>query len=589
MQSIEKSRHEARTFLAAGDLGKALATAADAARTAPDDVELLWILGEIHERAGALSELLKICRRLSKLTPGEVTPRLKAGEIAMQLMDLSGAEADFHAVLEVDPANEMAQERLTNVLRLAGKVDDARAMLRRQAAAAKNPKDAAIARFKAAFTQPVIARGREEFAEARANYALSLAQGPEAPIDDPLRAGLGPNFYLGYQAHDDRLLQEALARYFQAATPSLAFTARHVGRAGAGRKLRVGIISNFFSHHTVGYLSYGLVAGMDRSRFDLTLFRTPHAAQDSGTPRFLAAAPCIDLPDDLARARAVIAEAELDILHYPEIGMDHLTYFLAFARLATLQTMAWGHPVTSGLPTIDLFLSVADMEPREAEAHYSEKLAPLRGLSFSAEPAARLQASRAEVGLEAARPAYVCPQSLYKIHPDFDAIVAHLLTTDREGVVYFVSLGAHTDATFKERLARTVDGDMDRVRILPRTTKTGFLKLVSAADTLLDVPQWSGGKTSLDAFAAGTPIVHLPGDFMRGRHTLAFYRRMGIAGPIAASAADYVDIAVRLTHDTAFRTSVRDAIANAQPRLFGDWASIREIEEVWSAAHLART
>src|SRR5690606_19271467 len=108
---------------------------------------------------------------------------------------------------------------------------------------------------------------------------------------------------------------------------------------------------------------------------------------------------CVDLPDDLPRARAAIAEAELDILHYPEIGMDHMAYFLGFARLATLQTMAWGHPITSGLPTIDLFLSVAEMEPPGADTHYSEKLIPLRGLSFTVEPPARPQASRADVGL----------------------------------------------------------------------------------------------------------------------------------------------------------------------------------------------
>src|SRR6185369_14554451 len=159
--------------------------------------------------------------------------------------------------------------------------------------------------------------------------------GPETPMSDPWQLGLGPNFYLGYQAKNDRPLQEALAAYYLAATPSLAYTAGRSGMPNAGRKLRVGIVSNFYSKHTVGYLTWGLASLLDRQRFDLVLFRTPAAAQDGETARFSKAAPLIDLPANLPAARAQIAEAQLDILHYPEIGMDHFSYFMAFARLAT--------------------------------------------------------------------------------------------------------------------------------------------------------------------------------------------------------------------------------------------------------------
>ena len=79
----------------------------------------------------------------------------------------------------------------------------------------------------------------------------------------------------------------------------------------------------------------------------------------------------------------------------------------------------------------------------------------------------------------------------------------------------------------------------------------------------------------------GTPIVHQPGEFMRGRHTLAFYRRMGMTAAVADGPDSYADIAVRLVHDPEFRRDVRGQIAAHADRLFDDRAAIREIEGVW--------
>jgi hypothetical protein len=69
-----------------------------------------------------------------------------------------------------------------------------------------------------------------------------------------------------------------------------------------------------------------------------------------------------------------VAEAELDALFYPDIGMDVFTYFLAFARLARVQFTTWGHPVTTGIPNMDYFVSTRHAEPAQAERFYSERL-----------------------------------------------------------------------------------------------------------------------------------------------------------------------------------------------------------------------
>jgi predicted O-linked N-acetylglucosamine transferase (SPINDLY family) len=348
------------------------------------------------------------------------------------------------------------------------------------------------------------------------------------------------------------------------------------------------MLSAFFSNQTVGYLSYGLAKALDRDHFELVLFRPAHTFEDAETERFRTVARMVNLPSDLEPARAAIAAEELDILHFPEIGMDAFTYFLAYGRHATLQTVAWGHPVTTGLPNIDAFLSVDDMEPADGERHYAERLVRLKQLSFAGETPPQISLPRAELGMDPG-PAYACLQSLCKLHPRFDATLALILKKDPAGIVYFVSNGSHADGLLAERLHGHIGEGVSRIRFLPRMPREAFLGVAGAADVALDVPQWSGGKTSLETFAMGTPVVHMPGEFMRGRHTLAFYRRMGVSAPVTDTPESYAATAVRLVHDQEFRRETRAQIAESQPRLFEDWDAIREIEETWCALLAART
>lgn len=79
----------------------------------------------------------------------------------------------------------------------------------------------------------------------------------------------------------------------------------------------------------------------------------------------LVADEVVPLPQDLVSCRERIQAWSLDVLVYPEIGMDPVAFFLAFARLAPVQAVWWGHPDTTGIPTIDYFIS-SDVEVRRS-------------------------------------------------------------------------------------------------------------------------------------------------------------------------------------------------------------------------------
>ncbi|CAM9713019.1 unnamed protein product, partial [Hapterophycus canaliculatus] len=78
-------------------------------------------------------------------------------------------------------------------------------------------------------------------------------------------------------------------------------------------------------------------------------------------------------PRDLHLARMAVAREELDVLVYPDLGMEALTYFMAFARLAPVQCVWWGHPVTPSTGAIDYFLSL-DVELEGGQGDYLEQM-----------------------------------------------------------------------------------------------------------------------------------------------------------------------------------------------------------------------
>ena len=63
------------------------------------------------------------------------------------------------------------------------------------------------------------------------------------------------------------------------------------------------------------------------------------------------------MPKSFTEIQKIILDQNLDILFYPEIGLSLQLYYLSFLRLAKVQITSWGHPETTGNPSIDYFLT----------------------------------------------------------------------------------------------------------------------------------------------------------------------------------------------------------------------------------------
>jgi len=550
-----------------------------------------WLgLGMVALQVGALDAAVSILARAVELAPEESGFRLQYAYALQRLGHFSEAEEQLQAACRLRPDVAQYWEDLGIVLQALGETDRALDAYRRANALQPTP----ARRLKEATVVSPIIASRESIVAEREhiNAAMdALLAEPASSEGNPMRMALWTNFYWAYHGLSDRALQSKAASVYRHLFPSLDYVAAHCRspRALNGR-IRVGLISQFFHNHSIGRISRGLFAQLAREELDVTaIFLAP--AIDDDYSRFIRehAERSLDVPRDLSAAGSLIGALQLDVLFYQDIGMDPFSYFLAFSRLAPVQCVSYGHPDTTGIPTIDYYVSSDMYETPGSEAHYSERLFCLRdvgNLAYYYRPERpEPRKNREHFQLPADRHLYICPQNLFKVHPDMDELFAGILRGDPQAVL--VMIDGRVDRwseLLRRRWAASMRDVTERIVFLPRMNTGDYANLIEVCDVMLDTRHFNGMISSLEAFAVGTPVVTWPGEFQRGRPTQAMYRSMGLKECIAGSAQDYVERAIRLGTDRAYRAAVRSDILERNGALFEDMQVVREFERFFREA-----
>ena len=435
------------------------------------------------------------------------------------------------------PEDADAHINLGNALKNLGRLDSAEASYRRAMELSQNILKYA---FYAHLLLPIIPDSVEAIEVWRANYQNGIAALLDMPgyLDEPGITVNPMSFYLAYHNQDNRALMEALRHLFRARVPGLTFTAPHIpgwqSPVISGKRIRVGFISEYLmTEHTIGKHYKGFIQHLDRSRFEVLLIHTLNTRHEVFSKELdCLADKVLTLPARLKDQQQMVADEKLDVLFYPDIGMAPFTYFLAYARLAPVQATSWGHPDTSGLDTIDYYVSSASNEPEDAEAYYTERLIRLNRLPcfyYQTPDASPRRLTRAELGLPETGTLYGCPQGLFKLHPDLDAIFAAIAEGDPTGHIVLPQGNKHPAWTdlLKARWEKSFPGLLNHVVFMPRMPWDRFMEVLAHMDVLLDPLHFGSGNTLYDAMVCGTPVVTWPGRFARGRNVAAAYRQMG--------------------------------------------------------------
>ena len=450
---------------AQGNTDQALACYRKAVELAPEHVEALFRLANLQDSRGELERAIAGYRRIVALRPQHAAAHCNLGialaalgrreeavaaytkalehqpgffeasfNRGIALRDLGRSDEaiqDFRRALELGPHVAAVHYALGHLLRDQERGEEARAAFSR--ALACDP-DHVEARWSLAMSElPLVYGAGQDPGACRARFAEELERLAEWFDDSRSAAGFAAvgsdqPFSLAYQEQDNR---ELLARHGELCARLMAVWQQGGGLLPAkGKKrtkpVRVGIVSAHFREHSVwSAILKGWFQQIDPASFELVAFDLG-TGEDAETRLARSRAAHYEAgPRDLRGWSEAILRQQPQVLIYPEIGMDPMTARLAGLRLAPVQAASWGHPETTGLPTIDYYLSAEDLEPEGAQQHYSERLVALPRLGCYFEPhATEPQTPELEQwGIDRQLPLLVCPGVPFKYAPQDDGLL----------------------------------------------------------------------------------------------------------------------------------------------------------------------
>ncbi|MBF0444513.1 MAG: tetratricopeptide repeat protein [Magnetococcales bacterium] len=569
-----------------GRFDDALASYNKAVLLKPDYYEVYLNIAKIKKTQGKLEEAVESYQKAIAIQPDNPISHNNLGNIYKDQGKLDRAIACYKKAIIVDPNYVLAYNNLGDLKVEYGDFDEGVAYF--QQAIKIQPR--LEYKIKLALSQSPIISSVDQAISYREKLQKDIAalatQGTSR--GNPLETVNITNFYSAYHGLNERTLQKQIANLFQHSFPILYSSPLRVNdNKNSARKLRIGFLSSYLYGHTIGYLNIGIIKHLNRERFEIVVFRLPDNRDELSQQIDLMADKTVAITRELEKTKQIVLQEKLDVLYYPDIGMCPFTYYLAFYRLALVQCTTLGHPITTGIPNMDYFISTECMEPKNAQQHYSETLYLLKRLPCYYYPA-KLQEkkpTRGDFSLPSNGNIYVCSQTLYKLHPDFDLAIMDILTKDPNGWVVFIS-GKHDnwEKLLRKRWSKLAVNRAEKILFLPRLSPDQFISLFQIADVVLDTFHFSGGKTTSEALSVGAPVVTLPGTYMRGRITLACYKLMGVMDLVAQNAEEYVDLACRLANEPKWRENIVNKIKANSHHIIEDKETVREFERFFETS-----
>jgi protein O-GlcNAc transferase len=391
----------------------------------PNDADVWANLSVAQNALGQHQRALESANRALSLQPSATHAMSALAAAQFEMGQLDDAIATYRRAVEMMPAvPTLTLCAFANALITSGLHTDALQQVRR---ALEVQPDHTTARWLYTMAQIMpMYENRVDIDESRVRFADSLkalqAWYRQVQPAEAFRAvGATQPFYLAYQPFNNRDLLRCYGEVCVDWMKSMAIAPRSArGKSSQHRKIRVGLASTHMRNHSVWVaVAKGWVENLNKSEFEISLFHLSLQSDKETQNARRHADHFEDQATDVFGWVEAIQRAELDVLIYPAIGMDPLSSQLASLRLAPVQVTTWGHPETSGLETIDYYLSGESLEPANAQGNYTEQLIQLPNLSVMVEPLRpkMVDPSLDAIGLPRNQPLLLCPGSPFKYSP----------------------------------------------------------------------------------------------------------------------------------------------------------------------------
>lgn len=258
-----------------------------------------------------------------------------------------------------------------------------------------------------------------------------------------------------------------------------------------------------------------------------------------------------------------IMNNDFNLAYFPDVGMSQESVYLCNLRIAPIQCMGTGHPVSSASPFMDYFISGGEVEtPDNPEDNYDERLVLLPGLS-----------------VHPVKPSYTpqkppipkefiinCPW----MHMKNNHFIAQQLKKvyDRAGrpVMFniYPGCGATSNASYMATIQDFSNFLPERGYVVqPDMEYNLYMKTQEIGRFTLHSYPFGGGTTAVDAMILGKPLVVLRGRYEYNRYSAALLERIGLGELVADSVEDWITLVLRLIDDERYLAQVTEKVLAA--------------------------
>jgi len=579
-------------------LEEALVSYDKAIELKPDYAQAHSNRGNVLKELGRIEDALVSYDTAIAIEPNLAEAYYNRGNVLKKLHRLEEALISYDTAIEIKPNLAEIHFNRGNTLKEFGLKSEAKNSYNNALLIKPN---FTLARWgRAMSVLPIIPKNVEEIKYSRVEFSQELSDldgwFTQEYLEDGRKAvGSAQPFYLAYQEEDNR---ELLSRYGSLCHRLMERSQKNDGYSvkpkSSNKPIYIGIVSRYIHQHPVwDALTKGWVEHIDRNRFEIIIFYTGVKTDKETEFAKSVAKDFITFGDDLSSCVKAIFTAQIDVLIYPEIGMDPMSTRLASLRLAPVQVGSWGHPDTTGLPTIDYYLSADLLEPDDSEGNYTEQLIKLPNLGSFHKPSSTIPTTidLKKFGIKADQPILICPGTPFKYQPQYDRNFIEIAKKlGKCQFIFFIYSNKKLTTLFEERLnSYFLESGLDMKDyciFMPWQPKSAFYGLMNRANICLDTIGFSGFNTAFQAIECSLPIITREGKFMRGRLASGILKRIDLQELIAQDEDDYVNLAVKITSDQKYNQHMRNKINANRNILYGDLKPIRALEKFLEDAYL---
>ena len=536
----------------------ALAAAAydDVLRLQSDHAKALANLGTALQHQGRIDESLALLNRAIEIDPDYASAYLNRANVYRLQRRTSEAVEGYETALRLQPDFPEAYNNLAVLFNDVDQPDLAAQCCRRGI-----KQDANSGALYANLATAMQNLGQLDEAIQYARKSVELQ--PDA-VGAHTNLLYKLNFNPDYDAA--AIFREHLEWARRHAEPLTAQAAGNSNDRSPNRRLRIGYVSPYFRDHAVNFFSEPMIAAHDHQDFEIFCY-SDATIVDAATERLR---PTVDhwretrFQTDQELAETVRGDA-IDVL-VDLTGHIAGNRLLSFARKpAPIQVTYLGYQNTTGMSAMDYRLTDAWSDPTgQTDAFYTEKLVRLPRAFFCYRPSEAPDVAPLPA-LRAGHVTFGSFNNFAKVSPG--ALEGWLNILDRVAGSRLMIL-AHGGGSLAERVGQLAESqgiDPARIEFCEKRPRGAYLKHMSQVDIALDPFPFNGHTTTCDAVWMGLPVVMLAGASYASRFGGSVLNQVGLEHLIAASPAEYVDIAVRLAADVDalahLRETLRDRMA----------------------------